>query len=120
MNHRKTLGRWGEARAAEYLVERGYAVLARNVRTPHGEIDLIARRGEEIVFVEVKTRATLRYGYPEEAITATKRAHLLAAAEDYLAEHPEIQGSWRIDVIAIYRPSKSIAPQIEHFENAVF
>ncbi len=119
MNHRKALGRWGEACAAEYLIGRGYAVLARNVRTPHGEIDLIARQGEETVFVEVKTRATLRYGYPEEAVTAAKRTHLLAAAESYLAEHPEVQGAWRIDVIAIYRPTGHAEPQIEHFENAV-
>ncbi len=119
MSHRKTVGRWGERYAADYLTGRGYTVLARNVRTPHGEIDLIARQREEIVFVEVKTRTTLRYGYPEEAVTAAKRAHLLAAAEAYLAEHPEVQGAWRVDVIAIYRPEGQVEPQIEHFENAV-
>lgn len=105
--------------AADFLARRGYTVLAHNLRTPHGEIDLLARQGETLVFVEVKTRSTLTFGYPEEAITAAKRAHLLAAAEAWLAEHPEWQGNWRIDVIAIYRPDPTQPPHIEHYENAI-
>lgn len=119
MNRSEKLGRWGEAVAADFLTRKGYTLLAHNLRTAHGEIDLLARQGETLVFVEVKTRSTLAFGYPEEAITPTKRAHLLAAAEACLAEHPEWQGNWRIDVIAIYRPDPARPPHIEHYENAI-
>ncbi len=116
---RQTLGRWGESRAAEYLTRRGYTIIERNVRTRYGEIDIVARQAEVAVFVEVKTRSSTAYGYPEESITQKKRAHLIASAQAYLQTHPELETDWRIDVIAIHRPHSSRAPQITHFENAV-
>lgn len=116
--HRQALGGWGEELAAAYLQERGYTILERNVRTRYGELDLVARQAEVVVFVEVKTRISLEYGMPEESITAKKRKHLLTAARAYLQVHPHLYGDWRVDVIAIYR-SPSGPPQIEHFENAV-
>ncbi len=114
--HRRTLGRLGEDMAAAYLQRRGYHILARNVHTPHGEIDLIARKDEVIVFVEVKTRTSLKFGCPEDAVTSRKQAHLLAAAEAYLAQHPENGETWQFDVIAIQRFGKRSARLI-HFEN---
>lgn len=128
---RQSLGRWGETLAAEYLCQRGYAILERNVRTPYGEIDLIAsetppvgdpsgRSAPVTVFVEVKTRASRAYGLPEESITPRKRAHLLSAAQSYLQVHPELDFGWRIDVIAIERYKREEAPVILHFENAIF
>jgi len=119
---RQELGRWGEAHAANYLQQQGYTVIARNVRTPYGEIDLIVQHvseGETIaVFVEVKTRTSKTFGYPEEAITPRKRLNLVSAAQHYLQEHPDMDMNWRIDVIAIERyPERS--PIINHFENAL-
>ncbi len=114
--NRRTLGRQGEEIAAQYLQERGYHILARNVQTPHGEIDLVARKEEVLVFVEVKMRTSQDSGYPEQAVTPRKQAHLLAAAEVYLQQHPESGETWQFDVIAIQRPNK-LPPQIAHFEN---
>jgi putative endonuclease len=119
---RQELGRWGEAHAADYLQQQGYTVIARNVRTPYGEIDLIVQQkseGETIaVFVEVKTRTSKTFGYPEEAITPRKRLNLISAVQHYLQEHPDLVMNWRIDVIAIERyPERS--PIINHFENAL-
>jgi putative endonuclease len=114
----KKLGGWGEQRAAEYLETKGYRILDRNVRTPYGEIDLVAETNLQLVFVEVKTRSSTRFGQPEEAIDEDKLTHMIESAESYLIEHPNLEGDWRIDVIAILlRPGRE--PEITHFENAV-
>jgi putative endonuclease len=118
--HRQKIGMWGEAFAAQYLEARGYCVVMRNIRTPYGEIDLIASREGRLVFVEVKTRTNLKYGLPENAITARKLAHMIDSAQYYMEEHPELAGQgWQIDVIAIYgRPSDAREDvDIQHFEN---
>jgi putative endonuclease len=115
---KQRIGRWGEDLAANFLGRQGYQILGRNLRTEYGEIDLLARRGGLTVFVEVKTRTSLTYGMPEEAITAKKKAHMQAAAEAYIQSHPELGGDWRVDVISIYR-QPSTAPEIVHFENAL-
>ncbi len=116
--HRQELGKWGESIAAGYLAARGYSLVNRNVRTAHGELDIITRQGDILVFVEVKTRSNTAFGHPEDAVTRTKQARLIAAAQDYLQTHPEIDRDWRIDVIAIRR-RKHQEPEILHFENAV-
>lgn len=115
---KQTLGAWGEAIAAKYLEGLGYAILERNVRTAYGEIDLLASHEGVAVFVEVKTRSSKDFGFPEEAVHPTKQQHLLDSAEDYLQSHPEVTGDWRIDVISIQRGSGR-TPEIVHFENAV-
>lgn len=117
--NRKKLGQWGEEKAAQFMVEQGYKLMGKNIRTPYGEIDLIVRMEDVTVFVEVKTRSTQEFGFPEEAITPKKRLHLLEASQAFLQEHPEFDGDWRIDVIAIQSLSSETEPQIEHFENAV-
>jgi putative endonuclease len=126
---RQELGRWGEARAADFLVDQGYSIIERNFRTPYGEIDLVAQKTlgpsaeyqepqEILVFVEVKTRTSQSFGYPEEAVTPLKQEHLISAAQHYLQEHPHLDLDWRIDVISIERyPAR--APIINHFENAL-
>ncbi|MGC8855907.1 MAG: YraN family protein [Anaerolineae bacterium] len=114
--HNQTLGQWGEQIARNYLQAIGYKVLGYNLHTPYGEIDIVARHGEIMIFVEVKTRASSHLGLPEEAITPRKREHMLAAAEYYAAE--EGIDHWRIDVIAIEgTPGKH--PKVTHFENAL-
>ncbi len=115
---KQALGRWGEQQAADYLAQRGYQILGRNLQGPYGEIDLLARHQGALVFVEVKTRSSARFGLPEEAITPSKQQHLIQNAEDYLQAHPELGDDWRIDVVSILRrPGGN--PQILHFENAV-
>lgn len=116
MNHNQRVGKWGEEIATEYLAKRGCEIVARNARTPYGEIDLIAKQDEVIIFVEVKTRTSDKMGLPEESITPRKREHMISAAEHYAAEH-EID-RWQIDVIAIEGKPGS-APKITYFENAI-
>ena len=120
-NRRQRVGKWGEAAAAKYLEARGYQVIARNVRTTYGEIDLAARDETGAwVFVEVKTRTNSRYGYPEEAVDGRKLDHLIKSAEAFMAGQPEEPGqSWRIDVIAVQGGPEDTMEHvwIEHFEN---
>lgn len=116
---RQALGHWGENLAANYLIQKKYEIVERNVHTPYGELDLVARQGDITVFVEVKTRTSERFGYPEDAVTPTKQAHLIAAAQSYLLNHPGLDGDWRVDVIAIQRSRSGKLPKINHFENAV-
>ena len=115
---RQEVGRWGEKLAAAYLAQQGYDILEQNVRTAYGEIDLVVQRAHELVFVEVKTRRSLQYGFPEESVHARKQEHLRASALAYLQTHPDLEMNWRIDVIAILdRPGSE--PELTHFENAV-
>jgi len=81
------------------LVSRGCEVVGQNVRTPYGEIDIVARQRDTTLFVEVKTRTSNKMGLPEESITTRKREHMVACAEYYAVEN-EID-HWRIDVISI-------------------
>jgi len=122
-NSRQALGRWGETQAAQYLSQLGYQILARNFRTPYGELDLIAQTGAgesvELVFVEVKTRASQSYGPPEVAVDQRKQAHLIASAEHYLSLQETLPATWRIDVIAITQKNPHTEPELIHFENAV-
>jgi putative endonuclease len=82
------LGKWGESRAAKYLEDRGFVILQTNFRCRIGEIDIVAREGESLVFTEVKTRADLLYGLPCEAVTERKQKQLARVAEAYLATLP--------------------------------
>lgn len=110
------MGKWGEDAATEYLIQRGLEILARNARTPYGEIDIVAKQGDVTIFVEVKTLRLSRNFFPEHNVTARKREHMLAAAEYYAAEH-EID-HWQIDVISVEGKPDS-TPKITHFENAI-
>jgi putative endonuclease len=113
------VGRKGEDDAAARLERMGYRILARNVRSPEGELDLIAEAGEYTVFIEVKARRGRSHGLPEESVTKTKKARLLAAAQRYLQERGRSDLPWRIDVAAVeYDPAGKIA-RFEVFENAV-
>ena len=118
-NPKQSLGRWGEKLAAAHLSKQNYTILEMNTRTPYGEIDVIASKDGVIVFVEVKTRSSATFGLPEESINQRKQAHILSSAQHYIQEHPELEGSWRIDVIAIQRFRDNRPPLITHFENAV-
>jgi putative endonuclease len=116
---RVRLGRRGEDLAAARLTELGYALVGRNYRCPHGEIDLVARLGEVWVFVEVKTRRGVRFGTPEEAITLRKQAHLIAGAQHYLQAHGLGDVAWRIDAVAVGLAPGGVLERIDVIENAV-
>ena len=111
-----TRGALGERLAEEFLTGLGYTILARNFRTRLGEIDLIAREGEVIVFVEVKLRASDRFGLPREAVTAAKQQKLILAAEEWLAAQQDAVHA-RFDVIEIILPAEGMH-DICHLQNA--
>src|SRR3990170_4125790 len=98
---RLALGAAGEAAAAAWYVRRGYTVVARNWRCRDGELDLVVRRGRELVFVEVKARTTDRFGIPAEAVTLRKQRRLRALAARYLSDTGTRAGTLRFDVVAI-------------------
>jgi putative endonuclease len=110
------IGKWGEDTVAAYLATRGYEILARNARTPYGEIDIVTRQGDITIFVEVKTLRSSKDFFPEQNVTARKQAHMLASAEHYAAENAI--DHWQIDVIAV-EGKVGPEPKITHFENAI-
>ncbi|NLF13839.1 MAG: YraN family protein [Anaerolineaceae bacterium] len=115
---RRGLGRHGENLAARHLAARGYEILERNWRCGAGELDLVARDGACLAFVEVRTRRGQELGSPEESITAAKQARLINLAETYLQEH-EWPGPWRIDVVAVEMDVRGRLKRLDHYENAV-
>jgi putative endonuclease len=98
---RRALGAAGEAQAAAWYEGHGYAVLHRNWRCTDGELDLVVHRGRELVFVEVKTRRTDRFGVPAEAITRDKQRRLRTLAMRYLEDTGARAGALRFDVVSI-------------------
>ena len=114
--HNQRIGKWGEDAVSAYLAGRGYEVIARNTRTPYGEIDIVTRQGDITIFIEVKTLRSSRSFFPEQNVTARKQAHMLACAAHYAAEHAI--DHWQIDVIAV-EGKVGMEPQITHFENAI-
>jgi putative endonuclease len=116
-SYRQRVGKRGETIAEAFLHTKGLITVARNVRTPIGEIDLLLRQGDQLVFVEVKTRTNLEFGQPEESINARKLERMIRCAEFYVQHHPETSGYWRIDVVAILGSAQDSSPEIEWFEN---
>lgn len=118
-SYKQQIGRWGERVAEMYLREHGLELLACNVRTHYGEIDLVMKQGQELVFVEVKARTNDTYGMPESALTENKRAHLLAAIEAYLLTLDQPESQWRVDVVAVRGKPGEVNVEITWFENAL-
>lgn len=119
VDQRRGLGRWGEDYAARHLEAAGYTLVARNWRCRGGEIDLIFRDGETVVFVEVKTRRGRAYGAPEEALTTHKAQKLLDLGQQYAADH-ELDGvAWRIDLVAVELDERGRLLRCDHIPDAV-
>jgi putative endonuclease len=116
---RRRFGDFGERVAASHLEAKGYQILERNWATREGEIDLIASRGRDLVFVEVRSRRGGSYGTPEESITGRKAAHLRAAAAAYAQQHPEAPPDVRIDAVVIELDAKGRVLRVEQIENAI-
>lgn len=109
----RTLGAFGEAYAARHLVDRGMVLLDRNWRCELGEIDLVLRDGDTLVFCEVKTRSSALYGTPLESVTARKTARLRRLAARWLAEHQVRPRDVRLDLVGVLVPRNG-APSLEH------
>ena len=116
MTTRQRLGALGEDAAAELLRSRGYRIVARNHRCRRGEVDLIAERGQLLVFVEVRTRATAAFGAPEETVGAAKQQRLVRAARDFLARWRGPPRGARFDVVAVV--DQPGGPLLTHFPGA--
>jgi putative endonuclease len=115
----RSFGDFGERVAASHLESHGYKILERNWSTRVGEIDLIASRGEDLVFVEVRSRKGRDFGAPEESITGRKREHLLATMATYLEQHPDSPPNYRIDLVVLELDRKGRVMRVEQIENAV-
>ena len=113
------LGKWGEERAADYLQRKGYRIVARNWKSGHRDIDIIAMDGDEydgtVVFVEVKTRRNRLFAEPEEAVDWRKMRNLVFAANTYVQRMGIFLGV-RFDIITVVGEGDNV--QIEHIENA--
>jgi putative endonuclease len=115
MAHNAELGRRGEQLAVDHIEARGMAVLERNWRCRLGEIDIVARDGADLVFIEVKTRSNGDYGHPFEAITPLKLARLRRLAIAWCEASEASASRIRIDAVAVLAPAESPA-LIEHLE----
>lgn len=113
------LGKLGEKLATRVLQEHGYVILEKNYRCALGEVDIIARENDEIVFVEVKTRRNTRFGLPEEAVNMMKQKKIIGVAQNYLLRHHLETQKWRIDVVAIEASKDTGRALVRIHRNAV-
>ena len=116
MTVRQKLGALGEQQAAAFFEGQGYRIVAQNHRCRRGEVDLIAERGDLLVFVEVRTRASAAFGGPEETVGAAKQRRVVAAARDWLARRRGPERGVRFDVVAVTDGPRGAS--LQHFENA--
>ncbi|MFN6944140.1 MAG: YraN family protein [Cytophagaceae bacterium] len=105
-------GKIGEDLAADFLIRQGYEVITRNYRSGRGEIDIIATKDGVLVFIEVKVRKNINFGFPEETVTPRKEEMILTTAENYIFD-TNWEGDIRFDILSIEKNNK-----ILHFEDA--
>lgn len=115
---KKAFGDWGEEVAAKFLQEKGMTILYRKYRAERGEIDVIARDGNVIVFVEVKTGDSHKFGLPEERITRQKQKQLYKIANAFIQQNPMEDVDYRFDVVVVDGNPRNY--QIRYYENAFF
>ena len=114
----KLLGDRGERRAVRYLRKQGYRILARQYADRYGEIDIIALDGDQIVFVEVKTRRTADAGQPFEAVDDRKQQKIARCALAWLRQQRRLEQSCRFDVISLLWKGDNGQPSLQHFQHA--
>ena len=117
LDPRKLLGQEGESAAEQCLRHKGYRIVARNLRSSVGELDLVAEDGQALVFVEVKARRTDTFGGAIHAVHQRKQGKLIQLAAQYLARHHIRDRPCRFDVVLLHSAG-AVAPQIEHIQNA--
>lgn len=112
-------GSEGEKVAARFLKKKGYKIITANWRARGGELDMVASKGRDLVFVEVKARTAGGLGDPAESVTPEKRRRLTSAAREYLTKHDLWSSRCRFDVVLVtYAADGDTSPEIEHIENA--
>ena len=117
---RQVLGAAGEQLARRHLEQQGYWFVAANWRRPYGELDLVMRDGDALVFVEVKTRHGEHLVTAEESLTAAQARRLLLAAQSFLAERADLSGLfWRIDLVAVTLAPSGALTRLSHIVDAV-
>ena len=116
---RRDTGILGEKLARDFLEKLGYLVLDTNYRCPEGEIDIVAKDKDFLVFVEVRTKKSLEFGSPEESITLVKKERMKATAYRYRQAHNNLPPLWRIDMVAVELDKEGKLTRIELIENAV-
>lgn len=115
MSNNVERGKIGEAMATNYLIDRGYYILDRNFRWKTGEIDIIASKKEILIFIEVKTRTNINYGYAYEAVNRKKQKRIINTAFYYIKLNKMYNYQLRFDIIEVYLKKDN---KINHFENA--
>ena len=116
---RQETGKLGEQLAQKFLKKKGYRIRETGFHCSRGEIDIIARKKDYLVFVEVRARTGQEFGTPEESITQAKKEKLIATALTYINSHEDLPSLWRIDVVAIELNDKGKTQRIELIENAI-
>ncbi|GAM11431.1 hypothetical protein OR1_03747 [Geobacter sp. OR-1] len=111
------VGSQGEDLATAFLEWQGYVILERNYRCKGGEVDIVAKEGKTVVFVEVKTRRTASYGVPQLSVTPFKQRQIMKASLTWLASHRQLEAPARFDVIAIILHGDG-EPAFDHIRNA--
>ncbi len=123
MSSRTQLGHWGERQARLYLEAQGYSIIAANFRCRAGEMDIVAIDGDELVFVEVKTRRGNSYGRAEEAISPVRAERLAVVAEEFLQSREafpyDSETPWRIDLVGVNLDSPGKPLNFSHIKHAV-
>ncbi|NWF72202.1 MAG: YraN family protein [Nitrospirae bacterium] len=117
LDPRRIVGQEGESAAEQYLRHKGYRIVARNLRSSVGELDLVAEDGQVLVFVEVKTRRTGAFGGAIHAVHQRKQEKLIQLAALYLARHHIKDRLCRFDVVLLQGTDAAV-PQVEHIQNA--
>jgi putative endonuclease len=117
LDSRRRLGHEGESAAEQYLQHKGYRIVARNLRSSLGELDLVAEDGQVLVFVEVKARRTDAFGGAIHAVHQRKQEKLIRLAAQYLARHHIKDRLCRFDVVLL-QGTDTVSSQIEHIQNA--
>lgn len=111
-DRRQKLGQRGEDLAVKHLGKMGYKILERNFRTRSGEIDIVAKHQNRIVFIEVKTRGSNRYGHPKLAVTAQKQRKISMVALEYLKKHATPNTPARFDVVSVQSRDETVSVEV--------
>ncbi|MFA5187796.1 MAG: YraN family protein [Patescibacteria group bacterium] len=114
MSYKQNIGKYGQEVARKWLQARDYNFLAANFSTRHGELDLIFEKNKQIIFVEVKTRLSDKFGLPEEAVTEQKKAKMSEAGLKYLAANQIASDNYRFDIVAVEIDKANKKAKIRH------
>ncbi|WP_411170522.1 YraN family protein [Clostridium sp. MB05] len=117
-SYNKCIGTYGEDLASSYLKSKGYYILNRNFRNKHGEIDLICKYSDLIIFVEVKSRYNYSYGIPSESVTYSKQKQIINLCKFYILSRKLFNYNCRFDVIEIYFNKNNESYFLNHIEDA--